>query len=409
MAAMADVFVSYSRKDQARALMFAELLRREGWDVWWDEDIRVGKGWGPQIEAALDGAKAVVVLWTKAACASRWVIKEAQHALKHRKLFSVRLDECEVPDRFDAIEMALLQGWAGNGGGKATEAGERELANLLRSLAERVMPSRIDTVRPGFQSRFLGEKNRVRWPRVRGVARQLHYLHFSVVINPARRLAWYVAYNVDVPAAHKVLPRRDRDHAWLPDPLVLAELQPTDRHFRGSGFDRGHLASRRSVAWGSEREAAIASRQAFFWTNTAPQHRRLNTGSYMAVEKWETDLSQRHGRLVGLCGPVLGSDDPLYEDEQAGDDGFVALETFRLPQAYWKVVVAVDARGRLVQRAFLFPNADAVGGPFGSGVDLAKFTIDIGALQQRTRIEFPPEVARATLLKEGELAKRELP
>ena len=54
-------------------------------------------------------------------------------------------------------------------------------------------------------------------------------------MNPARRLAWYVAYNIR--------PRADvqRGDRWMPDPMLPAAFQPHNDHFRGTGLDRGHL------------------------------------------------------------------------------------------------------------------------------------------------------------------------
>jgi hypothetical protein len=66
-------------------------------------------------------------------------------------------------------------------------------SSLLRRLARLVPPSRIDTVRPGYDPDFLGKKRPISLPGVNGAVAVLRYLHFTVVMNPARRLAHYVA------------------------------------------------------------------------------------------------------------------------------------------------------------------------------------------------------------------------
>jgi len=286
----------------------------------------------------------------------------------------------------------MLLGWKHN-------SEEPELIQLFRSLAERVRPSRIDTVRPGFDSQFLGEEHRVGWPAVHGTARQLHYLHFSVVMNPARRLAWYVAYNIDLQARECSM---ERPHKWMPDPLVAEELQPGNQHFRNSGYDRGHLAAQYSLAWGAPRQAWIAAHQAFFWTNTVPQHPNVNRGSYLSVELWERAVSKRYGRLVGFCGPIFRDDDLPFQDEQLGDDGFIAYETFRIPQAYWKVIITLGHEDALAQRAFLFnnPRSDTPAQPKRSNP--ADYTIDIADLEDTTGLEFPVIIKEALLLETGD-------
>ena len=58
-----DIFISYSRDDQAVARQYADALKAEGFSVWWDTELRPGESFDAVIEAALRAAKAVVVLW----------------------------------------------------------------------------------------------------------------------------------------------------------------------------------------------------------------------------------------------------------------------------------------------------------------------------------------------------------
>ena len=149
-------------------------------------------------------------------------------------------------------------------------------------------------------------------------------------------------------------------------------------------------ASMYGLAWGLPRQAQIAARQAFFWTNTGPQHPGLNRGSYLAVERWERKISQRQGRLIGFCGPVFGDDDPLFRDEEQGDDGFVAYGTFRIPRAYWKVVVALGDDSNLAHRAFRFTNP-ASEEPMSAHMkrNPADCQVDLAAIEAETGLEFP--------------------
>ncbi len=384
---MDDIFISYSRRDQQTAERLQEVLDQEGWEVWWDQEIRVGRRWNKALTEALNRSKAIVILWSKNSVESEWVVREAQHAYDHNKLFSVILEQCDIPEPFQEIQWVELQDWTGG-------ADHPSLVRLLRSLAERTPPSRIDTLRPGYDSSLLGEDQRVPWPNVTGTARQLHYLHFSVVMNPARRLAWYVAYNVDMEAHDQSIRRRD---TWLPDPLVPEELQPGQKHFLHSGYDRGHLAPRYLLMWGDHRQAQIASHQAFFWTNTGPQHPKLNRGNYLTVEKWERTLAERCVRLVGFAGPVFRDDDPPFRDEEPGDDGFVAYGTFRMPRAYWKLIVAVDEDGNLAHRAFCFENPSPHNEvDFDPSVEA--HTVELAELGDLTHLEFPSVLLEAALL-----------
>lgn len=384
-----DVFISYSRENRIQAEKFRKFLEDEGWTVWLDEQIPVGSTWSIQLEKALDIVNGIIVLWTKQACKSQWVQKEADYALDQNKLFGIKLDDCIIPARFSKIEAAILEGWQ-------EKMDHPEWINFLKSLAGRVAPSRKDQIRPGFDSRFLGEDRRIPWPSVYGTARQIHYLHFSVVANPARRLAWYVAYNVDMQNAGDL---GERPMRLTEDTFIAKEFQPNDQHFKGSGFDRGHLACRRSLGWGEERIPGIAGRQAFYITNTAPQHPAVNRGSYLAVEKWEQHVSGSYGRLIVFCGPVLKEDDKSFRDQEIGDDEFIAYGTFRVPQAFWKVVLALDENRKIMVRSFFFPNPDPQAKDIALSRNVADYDIPLGELQEHlTYIKFPEEILNAEAL-----------
>ena len=110
---MPDIFLSYSREDQATARRFAEGLQREGFDVWWDQSLRSGESYDEVTEQALKGARAVVVLWSKTSVASRWVRAEATIADRAGTLVPVMIEPCERPVMFELRQSADLSGWQG--------------------------------------------------------------------------------------------------------------------------------------------------------------------------------------------------------------------------------------------------------------------------------------------------------
>src|SRR5262249_15712815 len=154
-------------------------------------------------------------------------------------------------------------------------------------LSKLAPPSRLAEVRPGYDPMFLGRE--VPMPIVTGVAEEYRYRHFSVVLNAARRLAWYSAANISRREAST-----ERPMGWLPDRMLPLGFQPQSDHYRGTGFDRGHLTRSLAVAWGEPTFAAIARKHAFFWTNTAPQHPRMNQGWWLSLENWEDALLTSH-------------------------------------------------------------------------------------------------------------------
>jgi DNA/RNA endonuclease G (NUC1) len=186
------------------------------------------------------------------------------------------------------------------------------------------------------------------------------------------------------------------------DALIDPVFQPRDTHYRGSGYDRGHLACRRSLGWGKDGKAAIAGRQAFFLTNTGPQHPWLNRHSYLLVERWEEQLSIEHGRLIVFCGPLLRDDDETFRGREVGVDGFVAEETFRIPRAYWKIIITLGSDRSIEARAFLFPNPKPDEQPEPERGGPNKLSVSLEELQKlMPYLAFPEEVFSAREIKMG--------
>lgn len=116
---MADIFLSYNREDAGVARMFAEAFARDGFSVWWDATLRSGEAYDEVTEAALKGAPAVVVLWSKRSVASRWVRTEATVADRNKTLVPVMIEPCERPIMFELTQTADLGHWRGDDGDAA--------------------------------------------------------------------------------------------------------------------------------------------------------------------------------------------------------------------------------------------------------------------------------------------------
>ena len=110
---MSDIFLSYNREDQSRARLFAEAFAAAELSVWWDVTLRSGEAYDEVTEAALRGAKAVVVLWSPRSAVSRWVRAEATIADRCRTLLPAMIEPCERPIMFELTQTADLIHWHG--------------------------------------------------------------------------------------------------------------------------------------------------------------------------------------------------------------------------------------------------------------------------------------------------------
>lgn len=111
---MADVFVSYARLDRARVAPLVDIITAQGWTVWWDPEITPGQEFDDQIDAEIDAAKAVMVVWTPTSVTSRWVRGEAREAADRGILVPVRFDTARLPMDVRAIHTTDLDDWGGD-------------------------------------------------------------------------------------------------------------------------------------------------------------------------------------------------------------------------------------------------------------------------------------------------------
>jgi hypothetical protein len=85
---MADVFISYAKKDRAYAEELAKFLDELGVTTWWDANLVGGEEFRERITKEIDESKATIVIWSATSIKSSFVIDEADYARKSGKLLS---------------------------------------------------------------------------------------------------------------------------------------------------------------------------------------------------------------------------------------------------------------------------------------------------------------------------------
>lgn len=112
---MADIFLSYSRKDRHAAETLARALAAQGFSVWWDRDIAPGQTFDDSLERELHSATAVVVLLSSSSAESEWVRLEALAESERGRVIPVLIHQgATVPPYLRSYRAADLGRWEGS-------------------------------------------------------------------------------------------------------------------------------------------------------------------------------------------------------------------------------------------------------------------------------------------------------
>lgn len=256
--------------------------------------------------------------------------------------------------------------------------------------------------RKGYQPDFLGTSSALRVPLpalntaqrailapVKGKSDGiLRYTHFSIAMNKQRRFAFFTACNIDGSTSANI--RREND-TWLLDPRIDSSHQIGNELYANNDLDRGHLVRRLDPVWGATAaERQLANDDTFYYTNSTPQHARLNQGNWNDLENYIlTNTDAENLRVSVFTGPVFDDDDPQYRN-------------VFLPQAYWKVVAVQNGQNKklhatayMLSQRDLLTNLEFVFGQFRT------YQLPIAELMKRTRLDFG-KLAEADPLKAQE-------
>jgi endonuclease G len=167
---------------------------------------------------------------------------------------------------------------------------------------------------------------------------RLDYEHFSVVMSQSRRMAMFVAVNIDGGTSIKI--NRDSD-TWFLDGRIPIEAQLGEELYAQNLLDRGHLVRREDPNWGDEDTAETANEDTFHFTNCSPQMAGFNQRTWLGLEDYLLINTRKlRERVTVLSGPVFGNSDLQYRG---------AL----IPLAYWKVVAFTTDDGKPSATAYM--------------------------------------------------------
>jgi endonuclease G len=240
---------------------------------------------------------------------------------------------------------------------------------------------------------------------------ELTYEHFSIVMNAARRMAFFTAVNIDGPSwvaikraidmsgiaaleqmedTTEAAEAAEASEKWFDDPRISREAQTDqslyDKQRPKRLFDRGHLVRRQDPSWGTKAAANKANADTFHFANCAPQESRFNQDTHLwqGIENYVLDNAQADDiRVTVFTGPVFTEDDPDYR-------------YVKVPKSFWKIVARVE-RGRLLATALLADQSDRItklpermSEGFDDMSKVKSFQVSVAEVERLTGLDFGP-------------------
>lgn len=134
--------------------------------------------------------------------------------------------------------------------------------------------------------------------------------------------------------------------------------------YRGSGYDRGHLAPAGDMKWDYE-----AMSQSFLLSNMSPQKPAFNRGIWKQLEERVRTWAKEKDSIYVVTGPVLSTVNSAIGVNQVGVPGY-----------YFKVIVDLSPPNHGMI-AYLLPNE-------GSKNELNHYAISVDSLEAFTGYDF---------------------
>lgn len=162
-----------------------------------------------------------------------------------------------------------------------------------------------------------------------------HYGYY-LSYNEQHEQANWVAYELTSAETNRVV---ERSNSFRVDAAVTTGTA-TAADYKGSGFDRGHLAPAADMSWSARAEA-----ESFYYSNMTPQRPGFNRGIWRSLEALIRNWAVENGALLIATGPILTDD--------LSKIGY--YNAVSVPDYYWKVVIDYSMP-ELKGIGFILPN-----------------------------------------------------
>uniref|UniRef100_A0A8C8RTC6 Endonuclease n=1 Tax=Pelusios castaneus TaxID=367368 RepID=A0A8C8RTC6_9SAUR len=169
------------------------------------------------------------------------------------------------------------------------------------------------------------------------------------------------------------------------DESVHEYHRATNADYRGSGFDRGHLAAAANHRWSQQ-----AMQDTFYLSNVAPQVPHLNQKAWNNLEKYCRSLTKYNKNVYVCTGPLflprMEADGKMYVKYQVIGKNNVAV-----PTHFFKVLILEKLGGEIELRPYVMPNS-----PVEETIPLERFLVPIESIERASGLLFVPNILKRT-------------
>ncbi|WP_447474651.1 DNA/RNA non-specific endonuclease [Vibrio harveyi] len=182
---------------------------------------------------------------------------------------------------------------------------------------------------------------------------------YAIGYNYDTKNADWVAYHI---TAESVNITNKRSNSFKEDTEMPDYARSTLADYKGSGYDRGHLAPSATMDFTRE-----SMKQSFLMSNMSPQLPGFNRVGWRVLEEHVRDLANEYNELYVVTGPI-------YQ----GNEGTIGNGVV-IPSAFYKVILDPSFDEAI---AFIVPHRDV------SSSELANFITTIDEVERQTGLDF---------------------
>lgn len=186
----------------------------------------------------------------------------------------------------------------------------------------------------------------------------IKHTYYTLSYNETHEQANWVHYKINPSFLNGTYPRTN---SFRVDPYVSSN-SATLNDYKGSGYDRGHLAPAADMKFNS-----VAMSESFFMSNMSPQKPEFNRGIWKRLESLVRAWGERFEIFVSTAGVL-----------NIGGYGTIGRNKVKIPSKYYKVIYAPEKN---IMIGFLMSNAKLSG-------QLSSYAISVDRVEAITGIDF---------------------